>query len=365
MTASIPAQMSGVYLTGHGDVDKLEYRTDIPVPVPGAGEVLVRVAAAGMNNTDINTRIGWYAKSVRGATDDIADDGQDNEGGSWSGDAMQFPRIQGLDCCGSIVAAGPGVDTSRIGERVLIRPMQDRHDPDAPYAFDTFGSEMDGAFAEYARTGSAQALRVESDWSDVELATIPCAYTTAEGMLTRTSVGAERVLITGASGGVGSAAVQLAKRRGAAVIGIAAEAKAAAVIALGADRIVHRGKSVLKELGAASVDVVVDLVGGEQWPELLDVLKSGGRYVTSGAIAGPIVELDLRTLYLRDLRLLGSTHTDDEIFVNVVRYVENDEIRPVVAATYPLADIAKAQQDFLAKRHTGNLVLFPPQPDPL
>jgi len=352
--------MSGVYLTGHGDVDKLEYRTDIPVPIPGAGEVLIRVAAAGMNNTDINTRVGWYAKSVRGATDATAEEADDNEGGSWSGDAMHFPRIQGLDCCGTIVAVGEGVDAARIGERVLIRAMQDRHDPENPCAFDTFGSEMDGAFAQYTKTGSEQALPVNSDWTDVELATIPCAYTTAEGMLTRAAVGAERVLITGASGGVGSAAVQLAKRRGAEVIGIAAEAKAAAVTALGADRIVHRGRSVVAELGAASVDVVVDLVGGDEWPELGEVLVTGGRYVTSGAIAGPIVELDLRTLYLRDLTLYGSTWTADEIIANVVRYIEADEIRPVVAATYPLADIVRAQQDFLAKRHTGNLVLIPP-----
>ena len=360
MAPAIPDQMSGVYLTGHGDVDCLEYRSDIPVPEPGAGEVLIRVAAAGMNNTDINTRVGWYAKSVRGATDATVEQPDDNEGGSWSGDAMHFPRIQGLDCCGHIVAVGDGVDASRIGERVLVRATQDRHDPDNPCAFDTFGSEVDGAFAQYTKTGSAQALRVDCDWTDVELATIPCAYTTAEGMLTRASVGAERLLITGASGGVGSAAVQLAKRRGAEVIGIAAEAKADGVMALGADRIIHRGRSLRDEPGPQSVDVVVDLVGGAQWPELLETLKTGGRYVTSGAIAGPIVELDLRTLYLRDLTLYGSTWTDDSILANVVRYIENGELTPVVAGTFPLAEIAAAQQAFLEKKHTGNLVLIPP-----
>ncbi len=179
-------------------------------------------------------------------------------------------------------------------------------------------------------------------------------------MLTRAGVGAERVLITGASGGVGSAAIQLAKRRGASVTGIAAAAKADQVLALGADRVVHRGDSVLKEIGPEAVDVVVDLVGGDQWPELLDVLVTGGRYVTAGAIAGPIVELDLRTLYLRDLTLFGSTYTDDSVFADVVRYTKLGDIRPLVAGTYPLADIAQAQRDFMAKRHTGNLVLIPP-----
>ena len=219
---------------------------------------------------------------------------------------------------------------------------------------------MDGGFAQYANVDSQQALAVECDWSDVELASIPCAYSTAEGMLTRAGVGAERILVTGASGGVGSAAVQLAKRRGAEVIGIAAEAKADDVLALGADRVVSRGLSLIDELGLNSIDVVVDLVGGPKWPEIPDLLKNGGRYVTSGAIAGPIVELDLRTLYLKDLTLIGSTYQSDEIFTNLISYIKGDEIRPVVAKTYPLENIVQAQKDFLLKQHTGKLVLIPP-----
>ncbi|MDH3532384.1 MAG: alcohol dehydrogenase family protein [Gammaproteobacteria bacterium] len=359
MLTSIPAKMAGVQLMGHGDVDQLVYRTDIPVPQPAADEVLIRVGAAGINNTDINTRIGWYAKSVRGATGETAKQTEDIEGGSWSGAAMKFPRIQGLDCCGTVVAVGAGVDAGRIGDRVLVRPMQSLHDADNPYAFVTFGSEMDGAFAQYAKVASRQALAVDCDWSDVELASLPCAYSTAEGMLTRAGVGAERVLITGASGGVGSAAVQLAKRRGAEIVAVAAEAKAADVRALGADRIVFRGQSIRQAVRNVSIDVVIDIVGGPQWPELCDVLRAGGRYVTSGAIAGPIVELDLRTLYLKDLTLFGSTYQPDEIFTNLIGYVERDEIRPVVAKTYPLKDIVVAQQEFLAKRHTGKLVLLP------
>jgi len=360
MKPDIPAHMAGVQLVSHGDFDQLVYRTDIPVPQPAAGEVLIRVAAAGMNNTDINTRVGWYAKSVRGATGETATQSDENEGGSWSGAAMEFPRIQGLDCCGTIVTAGENVDADRIGERVLVRPMQALHDPDHPFAFVTFGSEMDGAFAQYAKVASQQALAVNSDWSDIELASLPCAYSTAENMLTRASVGAERVLITGASGGVGSAAIQLAKRRGAEIMAVAAKAKASDVTDLGADQVIYRGQSVLEALGTNSVDVVVDLVGGSQWSDLCEILRVGGRYVTSGAIAGPIVELDLRTLYLKDLTFYGSTHQPDEIFTDLIDYVEHDEFRPVVARTFPLTDIVIAQQEFLAKRHTGKLVLVPP-----
>ncbi len=109
-----------------------------------------------------------------------------------------------------------------------------------------------------------------------------------------------------------------------------------------------------------SVNVVIDLVAGSNWKQLLDIIKPGGRYATSGAIAGPIVELDVRTLYLKDLTLYGCTHQLKEVFINLIDYVERNEIRPLVAKTYPLQDIKKAQEDFLSKKHTGKLVLIPP-----
>src|SRR5262249_41675282 len=108
------------------------------------------------------------------------------------------------------------------------------------------------------------------------------------------------------------------------------------------------------------VDVVVDVVAGPQWPELGEVLRRGGRYAVAGAIAGPIVELDVRTLYLKDLTFLGCTFQEDEVFENLISYIEGNEIRPVVAKTYLLKDIVRAQEDFLAKRFTGKLVLIPP-----
>jgi NADPH:quinone reductase-like Zn-dependent oxidoreductase len=180
-------------------------------------------------------------------------------------------------------------------------------------------------------------------------------------MLHRSGCGAERVLITGASGGVGSAAVQLAKRRGSQVIALSGAAKAGDVKALGADRVLDRGADLVAGLGRDSVDLAVDLVAGPGWPQLLEVLRVGGRYVTSGAIAGPLVELDVRTLYLKDLTFFGCTYQDDAVFENLVLYIERGEIRPLVAKTYPLRDIAEAQGDFLAKRFTGKLVLVPPE----
>lgn len=355
--------MHAVLLTGHGGLEKLEYRTDVPVPQPKSGELLIRVVAAGVNNTDINTRIGWYSKAVNedtntGGATGFA--GVNDDDASWSGAPLTFPRIQGADVCGYVVAVGSGVSDSRIGERVLVRNMLRTYVKYRPYECWTIGSECDGGFAQFATAPAGETHTVNCDWTDAELASVPCAYSTAENMLHRAGVGAERVLITGASGGVGSAAVQLAKRRGAEVIALSSAAKTTEVLALGADRVVDRNADLVAKLGAGSVDVVIDLVAGEQWPSFLDVLRRGGRYAVAGAIAGPIAQIDVRTLYLKDLTLFGCTFQEDEVFANLIRYIEVGAIRPVVAKTYPLRDVARAQEDFLAKKHTGKLVLIPP-----
>jgi NADPH:quinone reductase-like Zn-dependent oxidoreductase len=170
----------------------------------------------------------------------------------------------------------------------------------------------------------------------------------------------EVVLVTGASGGVGSAAVQLAARRGAKVIALAAPAKRDEIIALGADRVVSRDADLLEALGPDSVDVVIDVVAGPSWSRMIDVLRRRGRYAVSGAIAGHRVELDLRTWYLRDLTMFGCTMLDPGVFANIVRYVEAGEIRPAVAATFPLDEIVAAQQLFQTKQHVGKIVLTVP-----
>jgi NADPH:quinone reductase-like Zn-dependent oxidoreductase len=349
--------MRAVLLTGHGGFDKLELRDDVPVPAPGPNDVLIRVSAAGVNNTDINTRIGWYSKAVAEATEVGGASGlagaQDD---GWSGATFSFPRIQGADVCGHIVAVGERVDAARIGQRVLVEPVfRGVGVFDAIY----FGSEVDGAFAEYARAPSVHAHAIDSMLSDAELASFPCAYSAAENMLTRIGLARdERVLITGASGGVGSAAVQLAKRRGAEVIAMAGAGKADAVQALGANRVIARDADLSKLFGDEYFDAAVDIVGGTQFGDILSALKRGGRYGVAGAISGPIVDLDLRTLYLKDLRLMGCTVLEPEVFPNLIGYIERGEIKPLIAATYPLCEIVAAQQEFLSKRHVGKIVLL-------
>ncbi len=344
---ALPETMSGIVLTGHGGPERLVWRDDLPVPQPAPTDVIVEVAAAGVNNTDINTRIGWYSKHDNAAED-----------ASWGGTALAFPRIQGADVCGRIVAVGTGVDPGRIGERVLIEPSLVEAGGEMLASPWYFGSECDGGFAQFTRVASRHAHAIESALTDVELASFPCSYSTAENMLTRAGVGpGETVLVTGASGGVGAAAVQLARARGAEVIAVAGAAKAGAVAALGADRVLDRGADLVAELGENSVDVVIDLVGGPGWPALLEVLRQKGRYAVSGAIAGPMVDLDLRTLYLKDLSFFGCTVLDPQVFPNLVRRIERGEIAPLVAQTFPLREIAAAQDAFGKKAHVGKIVL--------
>ena len=348
--------MAAVILTGHGGLEKLEYRTDWPVPRPASGEVLIEVLAAGINNTDINTRIGWYSKAVTSATGDGGLTGYGAVAGgdaAWSGASLEFPRIQGADVCGRVVEVGEGVSPDRIGERVIVRTMLRTPVAYRPLECWTLGSECDGGFAQFTVAPSDDTFAVRSNLTHEELAAAPCAHSTAENMLHRVALGSERVLVTGASGGVGLAAVQLAKRRGATVIAICSSAKSASVMAEGADQTLDRDTDLVRELGRSSVDVVIDVVGGPGFSQLLDVLRRGGRYAISGAIAGPLAEIDLRTLYLKDLSLLGSTFQDDDVFGNLVAYLESGEVRPVVSRTYPLAEIAQAQQDFLDKSHVG------------
>jgi NADPH:quinone reductase-like Zn-dependent oxidoreductase len=356
--ATTDATMTAVVTTGHGGYDKLEVR-EVPVPEPGPGEALLRVLAAGVNNTDINTRIGWYASSVGEGTNDAEEEAAGRDDGGWSG-ATPFPLIQGTDCCGRIVAVGPGSDASRIGARALVRSCMRRHGFDRLETV-WLGTDLDGAFAQYVVVPDREVFTVDCDWSDAELATLPCAYGTAENMVQRAGVReGTRVLVPGASGGVGSAVVQLARRRGAEVVGIASEGKRDAVRALGAEPVLAREDDVLDALGADSVDVVVDNVAGPSFPALLEVLRRGGRYVSSGAIAGPKVQLDLRTVYLNDLALIGCTAWDEGVFGHLVSYVERGQLQPLLERTFPLERIAEAQRVFQEKRHVGKLVLIPP-----
>lgn len=347
--------MRAVLLTGHGGLEKLEYREDVPTPEPAEGEVLIAVGAAGINNTDIWTREGAYGTEEDPAT----------TSGWRRGRPMQFPRIQGADIVGRIAGVGGGVDASRIGERVIVDNALYGGGEEGLVTSGIFGSERDGGFAEYVAVPAGNAHAIESPLSDAELATFPTAYVTSLRMLNRARVSAgENVLVTGASGGVGSGLVQLARLRGARVIALVGPGKEDQARALGAGSVVARDTrnlpaAVVKVAGGRPVDVVADVVGGDAFADLLSILRPLGRYVTAGAIAGPMVRLDLRTLYLKQLELIGSTMGTHEEFASLVDHIASGRVKPLLARTYPLSDIRQAQRDFMDKNFFGKLVLIP------
>ncbi len=356
--------MKAVVTLSNGGYEKLSYQ-DVPVPKVSDDEVLIQVLAAGVNNTEINTRLGWYSSKVTQGTEALHEKDAEKESaadefdGGWN-EQTPFPFIQGTDCCGRIVAVGANIDSNRIGERVLIRCCIRHEGWDSPENI-WMASDFDGAFAQFVKISAREVFAVDCDWSDAQLGTIPCAYGTAENMIHRANVSAgDQVLVAGASGGVGSAVVQLAKRRGAIVTAIVAKNKMADVGALGADRVIARGVDLVATLGEKSMDVVIDNVAGETFGQMTEVLKRGGRYASSGAIAGPLVTLDMRNLYLKDLTLIGCTGWDEPVFANLIGYIERGEIKPLLAKTFALEDIVRAQQAFIEKKHVGKFVLLPP-----
>ena len=364
---TIPTAMRAVVLTGHGGLDKLEYHEDWPTPSPAPGEVLVKVGACGLNNTDINTRTAWYSRTV---TDGITEDGgksgfaeADAETGSWGNASITFPRIQGADVAGVIADVGEGVDRARVGERVILDPwILATGDWLDPARSQYFGSEVDGGFADYTCIRGENALRIDTPQSDAELATCPCACTTAENLVARSGLRpGEIVAIAGASGGVGSAAVQLCRLRGARVIGIASASKASVLTGLGAETVIDRKsddlEAELREAAGGKIDVALDVVGGNLFMPLINALRQGGRYSSSGSIAGPMVEFDLRQLVYKDLQLTGATIVPPGTMQRLVRLIEDEKLRPMLAQSFPLRELAGAQEVFIAKKHIGNIVV--------
>ncbi|GAA1930971.1 alcohol dehydrogenase family protein [Nocardioides lentus] len=349
-TTTTATTMRAVVLTAHGGPEVLEVRS-VPRPTPGPGEVLVEVAAAGCNNTDLWTREGAYDTPASGPA-------------GWLG-PMDLPRVQGADVAGRVVACGPDVDEALLDARVLVDPAVYGPGGDDALPVDVLGSERDGGFAEYVVVPAARAHRVDdSPLSDTELASLPIAYGTALGMLERAALpSGATVLVTGASGGVGLAAVQLAAARGLRVVAVCSGAKGEEVRRAGADAVVDRTRGRVAADAAAAApdgyDGVVDVVAGPLLADGLGLLRPGGRWVVAGALDGWEVTLDVRRLYLADLALVGSTMHTPRVFDLLVDLARRGAVRPVVAATFGLPEVGAAQERLARREHVGKLVVVP------
>ncbi|MFF7158020.1 zinc-binding dehydrogenase [Streptomyces sp. NPDC008139] len=390
---SVPETMRAVRIAGHGGPEVLE-AVEVAVPAPGAGEVLVKVAAVALNNTDLWTREGAY-----GSPEDAA------ALSGWRG-PIDFPRIQGADVAGRVVAVGPredvsadgGVgfdggavvdgDTARavagnaadaaargtagepnpyaglFGRRVVIDPAVYDSDCQDANPVGLMGSERDGGYAEYvtAPVGRVHDM-TESPLTDDQLASLPTAYGTALGMIERGGLrDGETALVSGASGGVGLALTQLARARGAKVLAVSSGSKADAVRAAGAHVVIDRARDVAGQIRAAApdgIDIGLDVVAGELVSECLPLLREGGRWVVAGALGGYGVTLDVRRLYLHNARVIGSSMHTPAHFGLLMDLAREGAVRPVVAATFPLARAARAQEELARRGHVGKIVLHP------
>lgn len=344
--------MRAAVLTRFGGPDAVELR-DVPDPRPGPGQVLVRVAAAATNNTDLWTREGAYGLP-----------GDPDAQAGWLG-PVDFPRIQGADVCGRVEAVGDGVEDTLVGRRVLVDPATFAPVGDSPgrepRLVAVLGSEYDGGFAELVVVDADHVHDMSgSPLSDAQLACLPIAYGTAMGMLERGSLDpGETVLVTGASGGVGLAAVQLAAARGCRVVAQTSAGKEQLVRDAGADDVVDRSGDGLADLVPEGLDAVIDVVAGPQVDALLPLLREGGRWVVAGAVADPVVRLDLRRLYLGNRRLIGSTMHTAAHFAALAEEARAGSLAPRVAATYDLEQIHEAHAELASRTHVGKIVVLP------
>ncbi|WP_328187801.1 alcohol dehydrogenase catalytic domain-containing protein [Marinobacter sp. OP 3.4] len=366
---AIPETMKAMVLTGHGDVDKLEYREDVPTPKPGPGQVLVKVTATAKNNTDRKAREGLYPTKEKGDVTSFAMGGEPT---------LTFPRIQGADVVGRVVAVGEGVDEARIGERGLLDfNLYADERRDINLTPDYYGHGADGGFAEYVAVPSDQFHHVpKPDLADAELAAMGmCSYQTAYHMMTSARIKAgERVLVTGASGGVGTALIQLCRIVGAIPYALSQQSKADALKALGAEAVLDRSDMerfedrVKAVTGGAPIDAVMDLAGGEMTDRFIDTMifdmnsrRDYPRLSIAGASAGNLSEIMWTRIYLYQVQIFGVSHGTREEAEQLVEWIRGGQLKPVLHAAFRLSDLHEAERYFVNRGsgYLGKIVIVP------
>lgn len=347
--------MTAAVLCRHGGPEALEIRTDWPRPRVGPGQVLVRVGAAAVNNTDVWTREGAYGLP-----------GRPDAKAGWRG-AVEFPRIQGGDIAGVVSETAGDVSGAWAGRRVLVDPAFYADEGMDAGPVGLLGSEADGGFASCVAVDADRVHDMSgSPLSDEELAALPVAYGTAMGMLERARVtSGETVLVTGASGGVGLGLVQLAAARGARVLALTSASKAAPLEEAGAAASLSRDAEPaelharLASLAPDGLDAVADVAGGPWLDRLLPALRDGGRWVVAGAVAGPVVTFDLRRLYLHNVSLIGSSMHTRAHFAVLADLARTGDVRPRIAGSFPLEELHAAQEEFRRGAHVGKITVIP------
>lgn len=334
--------MKALVLNQHGDLDQLQIDPDKPQPLAQAGHVVVQVHSSSFNYHDVFTVQGM------------------------PGIRIPLPVVPGLDLAGTIASVGDGVSDWTVGDRVLVNPLKP--------GVGLMGEMIDGGMAEYALVEASQLIAIPENVSFEHAAALPVAYGTAHRMLiTHNTVKAgDKVLILGASGGVGTACVVLAKHLGAEVIACAgSDEKAAALKALGADHVVNYREQdfsrwAIEKYGKpqrrtheGGVDVVINFTGGETWRPSLKCLKRGGTLLVCGATAGYDPKEDLRYVWSFELTIKGSNSFYKEDLTALLQMVASGQITPLIDRVLPLEHAAEGLRLIRDREVLGKVIVNP------
>jgi alcohol dehydrogenase len=334
--------MKALVLKRHGTLDDLEVVDNYPVPAATEGHVVIRVRASSFNYHDVFT--------VRGMP----------------GIKVPIPVIIGLDMAGEVAEVGAGVTGWEPGDRVLVNPLNKK--------IGLMGEMLDGGMAEYCRVSADQLLAMPAGVSFEQAASLPVAYGTAHRMLIthKTVEKGERVLILGASGGVGTGCVILAKMLGAEVIACASsEAKLKRMKEIGADEVldytkVDFSKWAVEKYGKpqrrtyeGGVDVVINFTGGDTWLPSLRCVKRGGKILVCGATAGHDPKEDLRYIWSFELKVIGSNSFYDENLKALMELIQQGKMKPVIDTVLPLEQAREGLRLIQDREVIGKVVVTP------
>jgi len=334
--------MKAVVLNQHGGLEQLKYVTDFPDPRVIEGHVVIRVRATSFNYHDVFT--------VRGMP----------------GIKVPLPMIIGLDMAGEILEAGPSVSGWRPGDRVLVNPLNKQKG--------LMGEMMHGGLAERCLVAEHQLIRMPDKVSFEEAASLPVAYGTAHRMIIThdTIQKGDKVLILGASGGVGTGCVLLAKLLGAEVIACASsDDKIQRLKDLGADHVINYKETdfsrwVVDKYGKpqrrtyeGGVDVVINFTGGDTWAPTLRCVKRGGKILVCGATAGHDPKEDLRYIWSFELKVIGSNSFYDENLRALLEMIQTRELKPVIDEVLPLERAAEGLRLIESREVFGKVVVTP------